>query len=126
MEEPAFAGAYSTVVIIYSLVVAAWALVHLITGKAVSKALTWAVWGVAAAFAVLAVLGIVAMFGATQNYSSIEFLGYLLLSPLIPVAALWWNRGDESRAASGIYLVVCLVMPVLVVRIGQVWMGSSG
>lgn len=126
MEEPAFAGAYCTVVIIYSLVVAAWALVHLITGKAVSKALTWAVWGVAAAFALLAVLGIVAMFGATQNYSSIEFLGYLLLSPLIPVAALWWNRGDESRAASGIYLVVCLVMPVLVVRIGQVWMGSSG
>lgn len=126
MEEPVFAGAYSTAVIIYSLVVAAWALVHLLTGKAVSKALTWAVWGVAAVFIVLALLGIVAMFGATQNYSSIEFLGYLLLSPLIPLAAIWWNRGDQSRAAPGIYLVVCLVMPVLVVRIGQVWMGSSG
>lgn len=126
MEEPAFAGAYSTAVIIYSLVVAAWAFVQLLAGKAVTRALTWAVWGVAGAFGILAVLGIVAMFRATQNYSSIEFLGYLVFSPLIPVAAIWWNRGDQSRAASGIYLVVCLVMPVLVVRIGQVWMGSSG
>lgn len=126
MEEPAFAGAYSTAVIIFCLVIAAWALVHLILGKPVSKALTWAICAVAAAFVILAVLGVVAMFGATQNYSSVEFLGYLILSPLIPVAAMWWNRGDQSRAASGIYLVVCLVMPVLVVRIEQVWMGSSG
>lgn len=126
MEEPAFAGVYSTAVIIYCLVVAAWVLVHLILGKAVSKVLTWAIWGIAAAFVILAVLGVVSMFGATQNYSSLEFLGYLILSPLIPAAAIWWNRGDQTRAASGIYLVVCLVMPVLVVRIGQVWMGSSG
>ena len=52
-----------------------------------------------------------------------EFVGYLLLSPLIPVGGWWWAKNDETRWGAGVLLVVGLVMPVLVIRIQQVWAG---
>jgi hypothetical protein len=63
------------------------------------------------------------MLTSDRDFARLEFVGYLLLSPTIPVGAWWWVRGDTSRAASAILLVVALVMPVLVVRIQQVWAG---
>lgn len=116
-------GAFSTATIIVGLVVAVWAAVHLIMGRPVSRYLQGAQLLLAAMFVVLAIGGIVQMLGTDREFARPEFVGYLLLSPLIPVGAWWWSKNDETRAGSGVVLVVALVMPVLVVRIQQVWAG---
>ena len=116
-------GAFATLIIVVSLVVAAWSAVHLIINRPISRPLRASMLVVAALFLVFAIGGIAQMLTSDRDFARLEFVGYLLLSPTIPVGAWWWVRGDTSRAASAILLVVALVMPVLVVRIQQVWAG---
>jgi hypothetical protein len=116
-------GLFSTATIVVGLLIAVWAAVLLIMNKPVGRALQSAVLALTGMFVVLAIGGIVQMIGTDREFARAEFVGYLLLSPLIPLGAWWWAKNDESRAGSGVILVIGLVMPVLVVRIQQVWAG---
>lgn len=116
-------GFFANATIIVSLVVAAWALVHLLIARPMSRWLHASQLLLAAMFVVLAVGGIVQMIGTDRDFARLEFVGYLLLCPMIPIGSWWWTRGDDTRIGSAIVMVVGLVMPVLVVRIQQVWMG---
>lgn len=116
-------GAFSTATIIASLLMAAWAFVHLLIGRPMSRALHASQLVVTAMFIVLAIGGIVQMLGTDREFARLEFVGYLILSPLIPIGSWWWTRGDETRIGSAIVMSVGLVMAVLVVRIQQVWAG---
>ena len=64
-----------------------------------------------------------ALGGTDREFARAEFVGYLVLSPLIPIGSWWWTSQDRTRIGSAIVMVVGLVMPVLVVRIQQVWSG---
>ena len=116
-------GPFSTATMLVGLLVAIWALVYLVMNKRVDRSLQIATLGLAAMFVVLAVRGIVQMMGTDREFARAEFVGYLVLSPLIPVGGWWWAKNDESRWGAGVLFVVGLVMPVLVVRIQQVWAG---
>lgn len=116
-------GTFATVIIVASLVIALWAAIHLIINRPINRYLRSSMVVLAALFIVFAIGGIVQMMGSTRDFARAEFVGYLVLSPLIPLGAWWWVRGDSSRAGSAVLLVVALVMPVLVIRIQQVWAG---
>jgi hypothetical protein len=116
-------GPFATATIIVSLVVALWALVQLIIKRPVGRSLQIAMLLLTALFVILAIGGIAQMLGTDREFARAEFVGYLLLSPMIPLGAWWWSRNDETRAGSAVVLVVGLVMPVLVVRFQQVWAG---
>ena len=116
-------GTFATIIIVASLGIAVWAAIHLIINRPISRYLRTSMVALAALFVVFAIGGIVQMVGSDRDFARLEFVGYLVLSPMIPVGAWWWVRGDTSRAGSAILLVVALVMPVLVVRIQQVWAG---
>ena len=117
-------GFFANATIVVSLVVAAWALVHLLIARPMSRWLHSSQLLLAAMFVVLAVGGIAQMIGTDRDFARIEFVGYLLLCPMIPIGSWWWTRGDRTRIGSAIVMVVGLVMPVLVVRIQQVWTGA--
>jgi len=55
--------------------------------------------------------------GTDREFARAELVGYLVLSPLIPIGSWWWTSGDRTRIGSAIVVVVGLVMPVLVVCI---------
>lgn len=116
-------GFFATATIVVSLVIAAWAFVHLVIARPMSRWLHASQLVLAAMFLVLAVGGIVQMLGSDREFARLEFVGYLLLSPLIPIGSWWWTRGDTTRIGSAIVMVVGLVMPVLVIRIQQIWAG---
>lgn len=118
-------GAFVNATIFASLAMAAWALVHLLIARPMSRWLHSSQLVIAAMFVVLAVGGVVQMLGTDRDFARIEFVGYLLLSPMIPIGSWWWTRGDTTRIGSAIVMVVGLVMPVLVLRIQQVWAGAS-
>lgn len=118
-------GAFANATIFASLAMAAWALVHLLIARPMSRWLHSSQLVIAAMFVVLAVGGVVQMLSTDRDFARIEFVGYLLLSPMIPIGSWWWTRGDTTRIGSAIVMVVGLVMPVLVLRIQQVWAGAS-
>lgn len=118
-------GAFATATVVAGLVIAAWALVHLVLGRPMSRALHASQLVLVAMFVVLAIGGIWQMAGTDRDLARAEFVGYLLLSPLIPLGSWWWTRGDTTRIGSAIVMVVGLVMPVLVVRIQQIWAGVA-
>jgi hypothetical protein len=118
-------GLFATITIVVSLAMAAWALFHLVLNRPMSRALHSSQLVIAALFIVLAIGGIVQMIGSDRDFARAEFVGYLVLSPVIPIGSWWWTRGDRTRIGSAIIVVVGLVMPVLVARIQQVWSGGG-
>ena len=118
-------GLFATIIIVASLAMAAWALVHLLLNRPMSRALHSSQLVIAALFILLAIGGIVQMIGSDRDFARAEFVGYLIVSPVIPIGSWWWTRGDRTRIGSAIIVVVGLVMPVLVARIQQVWTGGG-
>ena len=117
-------GPYATAIIVVSLLLAAWAVVLLIVNRPPGRAL-WAALGVLELLLVAFLIGgVVQMLGSDRDFARLEFVGYLVLSPVIPIGSWWWTRGDTTRIGSAIVMVVGLVMPMLVLRIQQVWAGG--
>lgn len=116
-------GVFATLIIVVSLAIAVWSAVHLLINRPISRYLRFSLLVITALFVIFAVGGIIQMAMSDRDFARLEFVGYLVLSPLIPLGAWWWVRGDTTRAGSAILLVVALVMPVLVIRIQQVWAG---
>lgn len=117
-------GWYATATIAVCLVIALWALVHLVTGRPMSRALHASQLVLVLLFIVLAIGGFVQMLASDREFARLEFTGYLVFSPLVPLGSWWWTRNDATRIGSAIVLVVGLVMAILVVRIQQVWAGN--
>ena len=119
-------GPLATAIIVASLVMAAWAVVLLIANRAPGRA----VWGGIAAFEVLMIAfvlwGIVATVTRDVDFPRLEFVLYLLGVLVLVPAAAWWVREEKSRAAAAVLLVAFLVVPVMVVRIQQVWEMTGG
>lgn len=118
-------GPFATTIIVLSLVLAAWAGVHLLINRPTSKALLAGVGILEILLVVFLVGGVVQMLGTDREFARLEFVGYLLGIVAIPPAALWWIRGEQSREAAGVLTVVLLVVPFLVVRVQQVWAGPG-
>lgn len=116
-------GLFANATIAVGLLIALWSAAYLIMNRPVDRFLQAAELLLVGMFVVLAVGGMAQMLGTDREFARAEFVGYLVLSPLIPLGAWWWSKNDKSRAGSGVVLVVGLVMPVLVVRIQQVWAG---
>lgn len=54
----------------------------------------------------------------------LTFVLYLVGSLLVLPAGVLWGLLDRSRWSSAVVAVACLVVPVLVVRMNQVWSGG--
>ncbi len=70
--------------------------------------------------------GIVQMIGSHREYARAEFVIYLLASVAIPPAAAGWGWGERGRAGTAVLAVGFLIMPVMVIRVQQVWAGPIG
>jgi len=119
-------GPYATTVIVVSLVLCGWAVVVAIMNRRPGRPL-WVALGVLEALLVgFAIGGIVQMIGRDTDFARLEFLLYLLgCAAILPLAG-WWVRDEKSRAAAVVLAVVLIVLPVMVVRVQQVWAGSGG
>lgn len=109
-------------VVAASLALAAWCGWYVVRDLRPDPRLGIPLWVVELLLVVQLVLGVVQVVrGAPEGVNEVVFVGYLLgLLVLIP-AGIWWARGEPSRAGTGVLLVVLLVIPVLVVRLEQIW-----
>ncbi|HET9144016.1 hypothetical protein [Actinophytocola sp.] len=75
---------------------------------------------------VQAVIGIVRLAGTDRDVSGVSFVGYLIGSLLILPAATFWALAERTRWGTTVLLVGCLVVPVMIVRMNQIWGGTGG
>lgn len=71
------------------------------------------------------VLGVVALTGTEREVNGAVLVGYLIGTLLFVPAAVVWALGERSRAGTAALIIVGLVVPVLVLRIGQIWDGTA-
>lgn len=54
------------------------------------------------------------------------FIAYLVVSLVVLPLGLFWALAEKSRWGTGVLLVAALSVPVVVVRLQQLWEGAGG
>jgi hypothetical protein len=120
-----------TVLTVLALAGAAYAALLIALNKALLP-LTKLSWGLVWSLAVLevgllvqAVIGIAALLGTGRDIERLSFLGYLLGPVVILPVAVVWSAAERTRWSAGVLVVACLSVPVMIVRLGQIWAGHA-
>lgn len=119
-------GTYATLITVVALLFAAWALISAASNRRPTLLLFGAGVLLEALLLGFAVGGIVQMAGSDRQFARAEFVGYLLGCLAIPPLAFYWARGERSRSGTLVIALGFLIMPVMVLRVQQVWAGSVG
>lgn len=119
-------GPFATAIIVASLLLSLWALVLVIANRPPGRPLWVALVILEVLLLAFLVGGIVQMLGSDRDVARLEYVLYLIACAAVVPAAAWWVRGEVSRAAAAVLMVVLLVLPVMIVRVQQVWAGSGG
>lgn len=117
-------GPFATAIIVASLLLCAWAAILVIANRAPGRLLWGALAVLELLLATFLVGGLVQMAGTDRDLARLEFALYLVACAAVVPLAAWWVRDEKSRAAAGVLTVVLLVLPVMIVRVQQVWAGS--
>ncbi len=119
------ASSVTLVVTVLSLLVALITGVLALLDRALPDWVLWLVGLLEIALVVLTVQCVVAWIGGTAPVDPVVFLAYLLVVLLAGPGTVWWGAAEPGRWGSGVVCIACVVIPVLVVRLQQVWTGAG-
>jgi hypothetical protein len=114
-----------TVLIVASLVLAAAALLHIAWNR---RPTVWLLGGLALlelALFLQCVVGIAQLVGADREVSALTFVGYLVGILLILPLGAAWALAEPTRSGTAVLVVATLVVPVLVLRLDQIWNANA-
>ncbi|MEH1168740.1 hypothetical protein V6V47_25470 [Micromonospora sp. CPCC 205539] len=114
-------GIIATVSIVLSLLVAVWALVAALRHRPPDRVQFVGLAALELALLVLTVLALVAIGGGDRPGEPGAFYGYLVTLICLPPLAWVLARMEPTRWGSAIICAVCLVAPVVVIRLQQTW-----
>lgn len=119
-------GPYAIAVMAVALVLAAWACVLILVNRPPGVPLLAGGAVLEALLLGFLIGGIAQMASSHRHFARAEFVLYLLACVAIPPIAAAWGMGERSRAGTAVLAVGFLVMPVMVIRVQQVWAGPVG
>ncbi|MCW4353194.1 hypothetical protein ONR57_07770 [Hoyosella sp. YIM 151337] len=117
----------SIAITVLTLGAALWALVKLIADRPVDLSrlagkMLLGVLGVAEALTIVQTFaGFMLLVTDDREVSTLTFVLYLIGVPLIIPIATWWALGDRSRAGAGVLAVGLVAVPVMVLRMHELW-----
>ncbi|WFE36758.1 hypothetical protein [Micromonospora sp. WMMD975] len=114
-------GFLATIAIVLSLAVAVWALVAAVRQRPPDRVQFAGLAAVELALLTLTVAALVALGGGDRPGEPGAFFGYLVTLVCLPPLAWVLARMEPTRWGSAIVCAVCLVTPVVVVRLQQTW-----
>ncbi|GIF74545.1 hypothetical protein Asi02nite_40630 [Asanoa siamensis] len=114
-------GTLSGIVIALSLLVGAWALVEALRERAPGRGQLLGLAVVEVSLIVLLIAAAIAAAGGDRPASGVTFFGYVVTIICLPPLGWVLARLEPTRWGSVIVLVVCLTVPVLVLRLHQTW-----
>lgn len=121
----------ATVLTYVALAAAAWALVLMIANRPMLVTKWFGFWllGLVALLelGLIAQLvgGVINLAGAEHDVDKLSFIGYLAGTVIIVPLATVWSMAERSRWGPGVLLFGCLVIPVMIVRLRQIWDGHG-
>jgi hypothetical protein len=121
----------ATALTVVALAAAAWALVLAVLDNPITLrtkptlGLAVVVLVLEAGLLVQAVAGLVAVLGSDRELDRATFVGYLVgVAVVLPLGAVW-SVAERSRWGAGVLTVTCLSVPVMVLRLNQLWAGHG-
>lgn len=118
-------GAVTTAVIISSLLLAAWCGVTALRNRTIQLPHLAGAAAVEVMLVVQVVVAVVASAGGDRASDAVTFIGYLVTSlALLPVGAAL-ALVERTRWGSVVLAVTCLVVPVVELRLQQVWQATG-
>ncbi|MFD1148803.1 hypothetical protein [Saccharothrix hoggarensis] len=121
----------ATALTVVALVAALWSLVLMIADRPITLA-TKPTLGLAAVVVLLevgllaqAVVGVVNVLGADRELDRATFVGYLIGAAVVLPLGAFWSLAERSRWGAGTLAVACLSVPVMILRLNQVWAGHG-
>ncbi|MDG4815189.1 hypothetical protein O7628_06675 [Micromonospora sp. WMMD956] len=114
-------GVLATATIVLSLVLAGWALVAAVRNRPPDRAQLAGLALLELALLALAVVALVALGGGERPGEPGAFFGYLVTLVCLPPLAWVLARMEPTRWGSAIVCAICVVTPVVVVRLQQTW-----
>jgi hypothetical protein len=121
----------ATVLVVSALAVAAWAAVLVLVGRPVVidrwHGLTLFGGAAVVELGLLAqtAVGFVNLAGTDRQVDGLTFGGYLVGILLVLPLAGFWSLAERTRWGPAVMVVGCLVITVLIVRLGQIWDGHA-
>ncbi|MFC6089900.1 hypothetical protein Q5530_20045 [Saccharothrix sp. BKS2] len=121
----------ATALVVVALVAAVWSLVLAVADRPITLA-TKPTLGLAGVVVLLEVgllaqlvAGVVNVVGTDRELDVPTFLGYLVgVAVVLPLGA-FWSLAERSRWGAGVLAVACLSVPVMVLRLNQLWAGHG-
>ena len=113
--------ALTYVTIAVSLVLAVWACVLVVKNTGIDDILLIGSAVLVLLVVIQLVIGLVLLAGLDRSIESATFIGYLIGSAIIPPLAVLWGLTERSRYGPAVIFAAYIVMPVLEVRLLEIW-----
>lgn len=72
-----------------------------------------------------AVIGVVLLIGGDRPGSMATYLAYLIGCLVVLPIGTFWALAERSRSSTAILGIACIAIPVMVLRLHEVWGGAS-
>lgn len=116
----------SAALIAVSLLIAAWSLALAVRDRRVGDLMIYALGVLELLVLAQLVVAIVKIGRGGHPPSTVTFLAYAAGALLVAPAGLFWSVADRSRASTLVITVACLALPVMTVRMLQMWSDVRG
>jgi hypothetical protein len=114
-------GAVATTIIVAGLALAGYALLMTVLNHRMNVPLLAAVGVLEILLLVQVGIVVAKLAGGERPAGLATLIGYLIGTPLVPVAAAFWGLMERSRWGPAVIAVAGLVAAVLMVRLHQIW-----
>jgi hypothetical protein len=104
-----------------ALVVTVWLVVLIVLDRLAGDALVGALLILEVGLVAQLVIGLVRVFGDHGGLNVAAYVGYLVGALLVLPIAFLWSAGERTRAGTGVLLVGVVTVPVLFLRLHDLW-----
>ena len=116
---------FAVTIVTCSALVAVWSFVLSARDREPSKALLAGLAFVELLLVAQLVIGVVLLIGGERPGSIATYLAYLIgCLVVLPVGAMW-ALAERSRSSTAVLGITCVAVPVMVLRLNEVWSGAS-
>ncbi|SFP71750.1 hypothetical protein SAMN05421810_103190 [Amycolatopsis arida] len=116
---------FAVVVALASLAVAGWCFVQAARNRPPRRPLLIGLAVVELLLAAQVVIAVVLLLSGQRPGSMVTFLAYLVGSLLVLPLGAMWALAERSRSSTVVLGVACVTVPVLVLRMHEVWGGAG-
>jgi 4-amino-4-deoxy-L-arabinose transferase-like glycosyltransferase len=123
-EDRVISG-FAVAVAVCSALVALWSFVQSARNKLPDNPLLIALAVLEVLLITQLVIGVVLLAGGERPGSMATYLAYLIGCLVVLPIGAFWALAERSRSSTAVLGIACLAIPVMVLRLNEVWSGAS-